>query len=311
MASATCRQVRAASALVLALVGGREDQRVAGRKLLADDLALGVGVRRPREAVATDDGVGVLHHRRVVEQGVDHVERAPLVARRTGAAAATKLLLDMTAKGGAAAATAAIAGLAAAAPAEAEPALMKLLADASADRRRLAESSPSMQRSANSVMDVERIRTDSRTLRAITGMAVLSSKAPDAPAQATAASLPTTCPDCAGPVLEDAVHVQYQEDIPRPVPTTVTQFNVHIGHCAQCQRRIQGRHPDQTSDALGAAAIQIGPNALGLAAEMKHGLGVSYGKVARLLETSLGLRLGRSTVAVSYTHLTLPTSDLV
>ena len=111
------------------------------------------------------------------------------------------------------------------------------------------------------------------------------------------AALPATCPDCAGPVLEDAVQVQYQEDIPRPVPTIVTQFNVHIGHCALCQRRIQGRHPDQTSDALGAAAIQIGPNALGLAAEMKHGLGVSYGKVARLLETSLGLRLERSTVA--------------
>ena len=58
-----------------------------------------------------------------------------------------------------------------------------------------------------------------------------------------------------------------------------------------------GRHPDQTSDALGAAAVQIGPNALGLAAEIKHGLGVSYGKVARLLETSWGLHLARSTVA--------------
>jgi transposase len=111
------------------------------------------------------------------------------------------------------------------------------------------------------------------------------------------AALPATCPDCAGSVLEDAVHVQYQEDIPRPVPTIVTQFNVHIGHCAQCQRRLHGRHPDQTSDALGAAAIQLGPHALGLAAEMKHGLGVSYGKVARLLETSLGLRVARSTVA--------------
>jgi transposase len=111
------------------------------------------------------------------------------------------------------------------------------------------------------------------------------------------ASLPTTCPDCAGPVLEDAVRVQYQEDIPRPVPTIVTQFNMHLGHCTQCQRRIQGRHPDETSEALGAAAIQIGPNALGLAAELKHGLGVSYGKVARLLEASLGLRLERSTGA--------------
>jgi transposase len=120
---------------------------------------------------------------------------------------------------------------------------------------------------------------------------------PDHVDRVVEASLPPICPDCAGPVREDAVQVQYQEDIPRPVPTIVTQFNVHVGHCVQCQRRIQGRHADQTSDALGAAAIQLGPNALGLAAEMKHGLGVSYGKVARLLETSLGLRVDRSTVA--------------
>lgn len=60
------------------------------------------------------------------------------IARRTGAPAATKLLLDMTTKGGTAAATAAIAGLAATAPADATPTLMKLLTDASADRRRLA-----------------------------------------------------------------------------------------------------------------------------------------------------------------------------
>jgi transposase len=111
------------------------------------------------------------------------------------------------------------------------------------------------------------------------------------------AALPATCPACGGVVLEDDVQVQYQEDIPRPIPTLVTQFNVHLGHCAQCQRRLQGRHPDQTSDALGAAAVQLGPNALGLAAELKHGLGVSYGKVVRVLATSWGLQVARSTVA--------------
>jgi transposase len=111
------------------------------------------------------------------------------------------------------------------------------------------------------------------------------------------AALPAACPACGGVVLEDEVRVQYQEDIPRPVPTIVTQFNVHLGHCAQCQRRLQGHHPDQTSDALGAAAVQLGPNALGLAAELKHGLGVSYGKVARVLAASWGLQVARSTVA--------------
>ena len=101
------------------------------------------------------------------------------------------------------------------------------------------------------------------------------------------APLPLTCSDCGGAVIEERVQVQYQVDIPRPIPTVVTQFNVHVGRCECCQRRFQGRHPDQTSDALGAAAVQIGPHALGLAAEMKHGLGVSYAKVVRRRTTSL------------------------
>jgi len=120
---------------------------------------------------------------------------------------------------------------------------------------------------------------------------------PDHVDQIEEVPLPPTCPDCGSAVIEDDVQVQYQEDIPRPIPTIVTQFNVHVGHCERCRRRVQGRHPNQTSDALGAAAIQIGPTALGLAAEMKHGLGMSYGKVARLLATSFGLQLARSTVA--------------
>lgn len=110
------------------------------------------------------------------------------------------------------------------------------------------------------------------------------------------APLPPSCPDCGGSVVEDAVKVQYQVDIPRPIPTVVTQFNVHVGHCQRCQRRVQGRHAEQTSEALGAASIQVGPNALGLAAEMKHGLGVSYGKAAHVLSSAFGLTLERSTI---------------
>ncbi len=107
------------------------------------------------------------------------------------------------------------------------------------------------------------------------------------------ASLPPACPDCGGPVTEDQVEVQYQVDIP-PVQPVVTQFNVHIGHCTQCGKRVQGRHPQQTSDALGAAAVQVGPRALALAAEAKHELGVPYGKVSRLFEDAFGLHVCRS-----------------
>ena len=51
---------------------------------------------------------------------------------------------------------------------------------------------------------------------------------------------------------------QYQEDLP-PVRPLVRRFDIEVGHCSQCRRRIQGRHPLQTSDALGAARAQLGP----------------------------------------------------
>lgn len=111
------------------------------------------------------------------------------------------------------------------------------------------------------------------------------------------APLPAHCPKCGSAVIEDAVHTQYQEDLPRPIPTIITQFNVHVGHCATCATRLQGRHPEQTSDALGSAAVQLGPNVLGLAAELKHDFGVSYGKVARWLQQTFGLDAARSSFA--------------
>lgn len=111
------------------------------------------------------------------------------------------------------------------------------------------------------------------------------------------APLPLACPDCGGAVVEDNVQTQYQIDVPRPIPVTVMQFNLHVGHCADCGQRLQGRHPEQTSDATGAAAVQIGPNALGLAAELKHVMGIPFGKVARILSSATELDLSRATLA--------------
>lgn len=37
------------------------------------------------------------------------------------------------------------------------------------------------------------------------------------------------------------------------------RFNVHVGKCLCCKLRVQGRHPLQTSDALGAAAARSAP----------------------------------------------------
>ena len=107
------------------------------------------------------------------------------------------------------------------------------------------------------------------------------------------ASLPSQCPGCGGPVVEDKVDVQYQVDIP-PVQPVVTEFHVHVGHCEACQRRLQGHHPQQTSDALGAAGVQLGPRALTLAADAKHELGVPYGKISRWFDSAFGLSVCRA-----------------
>jgi transposase len=120
---------------------------------------------------------------------------------------------------------------------------------------------------------------------------------PDRLTRTLEAPLPAQCPKCGGAVHEDDVRPQYQEDLPRPIATVITRFNVHIGHCTQCAGRVQGRHPEQTSDALGSAAVQLGPHLLALAAELKHDLGVSYGKVARLLRMTFGLTVAPASFA--------------
>jgi hypothetical protein len=73
---------------------------------------------------------------------------------------------------------------------------------------------------------------------------------------------------------------QFQVEIPRrPIQR---QFNVYIGKCPQCHRRVQGRHPLQTSDALGAAA-QLGPDAQAAVVELNTQAGLSHGRVTRCL----------------------------
>ena len=57
----------------------------------------------------------------------------------------------------------------------------------------------------------------------------------------------------------------------RPV---VRRFDIEVGHCSQCQRRVQGRHVLQTSDALGAAGVQLGPGVVALVVELHTEMGV-------------------------------------
>jgi transposase len=106
------------------------------------------------------------------------------------------------------------------------------------------------------------------------------------------APLPDRCPDCGGPLGETHVAQQFQVEIPRkPIHR---QFDIHIGQCRHCHRRVQGRHPLQTSDALGAAAAQLGPDAQAAVVELNKQGGLSHGKVTRCLESLFGIKLSRA-----------------
>lgn len=107
--------------------------------------------------------------------------------------------------------------------------------------------------------------------------------------------LPRTCPGCGAAVADTHVTVQYQEDLP-PVRPQVRRFDIHVGRCRGCGQRVQGRHPLQTSDAVGAAAVQIGPEAIATAAVLNKQLGLSFGKVATFFAERCGLRLARSAI---------------
>ena len=103
-----------------------------------------------------------------------------------------------------------------------------------------------------------------------------------------AAPLPAACPRCGGAIQVTRVATQYQEDLPVVQPI-VRRFHVQIGCCVACRHRVQGRHPLQTSDALGAAGVQLGPGAVTFTVLLHKHVGVPLDKIATLLHDRFGL----------------------
>ena len=87
------------------------------------------------------------------------------------------------------------------------------------------------------------------------------------------ASRPSTKKTCPSPVVQPIVR----------------RFNIQIGCCVACRHRVQGRHPLQTSDALGAAGVQLGPGAVTFTVLLHKHVGVPLEKIATLLQDRFGL----------------------
>lgn len=108
------------------------------------------------------------------------------------------------------------------------------------------------------------------------------------------ASLPDACPGCGGEIMETHVDRQYHTEIPRrPI---YRQFNIHVGECTTCRRHLRGRHPLQTSDAVGAATSQLGPLAQAAFVILNKTCGLSHGKVRRMFHDLFGIAVSRGGV---------------
>ncbi len=107
-------------------------------------------------------------------------------------------------------------------------------------------------------------------------------------------SLPSKC-GCGGHVSYEQTVAQFQTEIPKkPIHR---RFDIAVGCCDDCGKRVQGRHPLQTSDAIGAAAPQLGANAQAMTALLKDDVGVSYGDVVTIFRDFFGVSLTRGGAA--------------
>jgi transposase len=121
------------------------------------------------------------------------------------------------------------------------------------------------------------------------------------------------CPTCHMPLYDRGTVTQFQTDLP-PIVPIVTQFNIQTGYCTCCHAYCQGRHPEQTSDAIGVAGNTLGPVILTMAAELKHRLGVPYRKICDFFTTYCDLEICPATFVRAEQRLTekaLPTYNLL
>jgi transposase len=103
------------------------------------------------------------------------------------------------------------------------------------------------------------------------------------------ATLPSLCTDCGQDVIETHTDVQFQTELPR-LPER-RKFIIHCGRCSVCGKKFRGRHPQQTSDATGAAASQLGPMAQATVAYLNKHAGMSHGKISQFFAAVHGITL--------------------
>jgi hypothetical protein len=104
--------------------------------------------------------------------------------------------------------------------------------------------------------------------------------------------LPAFCLSCGGELVLERVAAQHVKDLPATQTLTIRYLNrpgligggggLHVGRCPVCGRRVQPRHPGQTSDALGWPGPSLVPWRWRWRPRPVRGWG-PVGRIARLL----------------------------
>jgi hypothetical protein len=100
--------------------------------------------------------------------------------------------------------------------------------------------------------------------------------------------------DCGGELCNDQVHEQFQTDVPKAQPTT-RQFDIHAVP-AESVSAVLRADIRSRSLILGAAANQIGPNAIAFAVQVNKSTGGCYDKVCRIFGDTFDFSVSSSTL---------------
>jgi transposase len=100
----------------------------------------------------------------------------------------------------------------------------------------------------------------------------------------------TNCPQCGGEVARRRRVVQYIEELPVVRPRVI-KLVTEEADCACCRKAVRSSHPLQVSLAQGAAGVQLGPRALGVAAQLNKQHGLTMRKTCAVLRELFQLRL--------------------
>jgi len=98
------------------------------------------------------------------------------------------------------------------------------------------------------------------------------------------------CPHCGRDVGPRRKVVQYIEELPVVRPRVI-KLTTEEADCPGCQTAVRSSHPLQVSLAEGAAGVQLGPRALGVAAQLNKQHGLTMRKTCKVLQELFQLRL--------------------